>query len=166
MLLAFPVDVATSSCVKPNSLLSLSKPLASSTGLRSSLCRFSIKAETSASWSCFWSTRHGIEVNPAFLDALNLLSPAITSNSFNPSSLTRIGERTPWFFMEFVSSSSFPSSKFDLGWNLPGLIFSNSISFTVLWLGVVWPRSASRPLFSIFFSSDIFDPSNKLSSQS
>ena len=45
VLLAFPVEEATSSWVKPNSRLSLSRPLASSTGLRSSRCRFSISAE-------------------------------------------------------------------------------------------------------------------------
>ena len=67
------------------------------------------------------------------LRALNLLSPAITSYSFKPSSLTKIGDNTPWFFIEAVSSSSFSLSKFDLGWNLPGFILFRSISFTALW---------------------------------
>ena len=108
------VDVVLSDMAE-NSLFSLSRPLASSTGLRSSLCKFSISAETKASWSFFWSTRHGIVLRPAIFEALSLLSPAITSNSLRPSSLTNMGDNTPWFLIETVSSFSFSLSKLDLG---------------------------------------------------
>ena len=77
-----------------------------------------------------------------------------------------MGDSTPCSLIDAVSSISFSLSKLDLGWNLPGLIFINSTSFTDLWFGLLSPKRASRPLFKVFFSSDILNPSDKLASQS
>ena len=132
MLLALPVALAISSCVNSNSLFSRSYPLASSTGFRSSLCKFSISAASRASWSSFWFTREGIVFSPAIFEALTLLSPAITSNLSRPTSRTRIGDKTPCFLIDSASSWIFTLSNSWRGWYLPAVIFYRSISFVVV----------------------------------
>ena len=92
-----------------------------------------------------------MDSSPAIFVALSLLSPAITSKVLSPTSLTKIGDKTPCFCIELASSDIFSLLKSCLGWNLPGVISDTGISFTDLKASpFVSPKKASKPLFKAF----------------
>ena len=126
----FPSFVAKASCViYPMSNIFL-YDIASSIGVRFSLCTFSINATSALSLSFKSVIMAGIVFKFAMHDALYLLSPAIISN-LSPIGLTTIGWITPCSFIDFESSIIASSLNFILGWNLLGNTSSifNSTTF-------------------------------------
>ena len=90
---------------------------ASSIGFKSSLCKFSIKAKSSLSLSeAALLTIALISVNPASFEALNLLSPAISSYSPGTTDCTTIiGSISPFCFIDSAKSFNFSSLNTNLG---------------------------------------------------
>src|SRR5437773_4821408 len=111
---------------------------ASSSGERSSRCRFSISAISSAVASSKRSTIAGIVSLPASLEARQRRSPAMISYSL-PAGRTRIGCSTPCSRIEAASSASVSSCHVMRGCPGFGITFSTGISRTAV--GV---RAASR----------------------
>ena len=121
-----PMAWAACSCVRPNSRIRRCNPWASSSGLRSSRCMFSINAMAAAAWLSTARTSTGAACRPARCAALNRRSPAMISYfpALGPSvSLrTRIGCMMPCALMLSASSYSAPSSMRVRGWYMPGTI--------------------------------------------
>src|SRR6267143_5243455 len=111
---------------------------ASSSGERSSRCRFSMSAISSAVASSNRSTIAGIVSLPASLDARQRRSPAMISYSL-PAGRTRIGCNTPCSRIDAASSASVSSCHVMRGCPGFGITFSTGISRTAV--GV---RAASR----------------------
>src|SRR6266850_3176914 len=111
---------------------------ASSSGERSSRCRFSMSAISSAVASSNRSTIAGIVSLPASLDARQRRSPAMISYSL-PAGRTRIGWSTPCSRIEAASSARVSSCHVMRGCPGFGITFSSGISRTAV--GV---RAASR----------------------
>src|SRR4051795_6512598 len=84
---------------------------ASSSGVRSSRCRFSMMAISSAVSSSISSIKAGIVSRPARRDARQRRSPATIWYVFGPSGRTRIGCSTPCSRIDAASSSSAWGSK-------------------------------------------------------
>ena len=125
--LDIPTIFAVSSCVRPNSSVSFFKPRAISTGLRSSLWRFSTSITALASVSDSSLITTGISVRPAIALALQRRSPDIilyfpessrfvlSSSSARAALLTTIGCKTPCEAIESASAFKASSSNFFLG---------------------------------------------------
>src|SRR5213596_3023254 len=111
---------------------------ASSRGERSSRCRFSMSAISSAVESSKRSTMAGTVSLPASLDARQRRSPAMISYP-SPAGRTRIGCKTPCSRIEAASSASVSSCQVMRGWLGLGTTFSSGMSRTAV--GV---RAASR----------------------
>src|SRR5438034_8054329 len=111
---------------------------ASSSGERSSRCRFSMSAISSAVASSKRSTIAGIVSLPASLEARQRRSPAMISYSL-PAGRTRIGCSTPCSRIDAASSASVSSCHVMRGCPGFGITFSTGISRTAV--GV---RAASR----------------------
>ena len=124
-----PTAWAASSCVRPNSLIRRCRPWASSSGLRSSRCMFSIRAIAAAASSATLRTSTGTRSSPASLAARKRRSPAMISYTgrLEPSGRcalarsasnwrTKIGCMMPWALMLSASSYSAPSSMWVRGW--------------------------------------------------
>src|SRR2546430_6421264 len=111
---------------------------ASSSGERSSRCRFSMSAISSAVASSKRSTIAGIVSLPASLEARQRRSPAMISYSL-PAGRTRIGLSTPCSRIDAASSASVSSCHVMRGWPGFGITFSSGMSRTAV--GV---RAASR----------------------
>src|SRR5438132_11584841 len=111
---------------------------ASSSGERSSRCRFSIRAISSAVASSKRSTIAGMVSLPASFDARQRRSPAMISY-WSPAGRTRIGCRTPCSRIDAASSASVSSCQVIRGCPGFGITFSSGMSRTAV--GV---RAASR----------------------
>src|SRR5713101_3726435 len=111
---------------------------ASSSGERSSRCRFSMSAISSAVESSKRSTMAGIVSFPASLDARQRRSPAMISY-WSPAGRTRIGCSTPCSRIDAASSASVSSCHVMRGCPGFGITFSSGMSRTAV--GV---RAASK----------------------
>src|SRR5688500_10059953 len=111
---------------------------ASSSGERSSRCRFSISAISSAVASSKRSTIAGIVSLPAIFDERQRRSPAMISY-WSPDGRTRIGCSTPCSLMEAASSCSVSSCQVMRGWDGFGMTFSSGS-----WRTADGVRAASR----------------------
>src|SRR5438132_8247649 len=104
---------------------------ASSSGERSSRCRFSIRAISSAVASSKRSTIAGMVSFPASFDARQRRSPAMISY-WSPAGRTRIGCRTPCSRIDAPSSASVSSCHVIRGCPGFGTTFSSGISRTAV----------------------------------
>src|SRR5687767_4416123 len=104
---------------------------ASSSGERSSRCRFSISAISSAVASSKRSTIAGIVSLPAIFDERQRRSPAMISY-WSPDGRTRIGCSTPCSLIEAASSCSVSSCQVIRGWDGFGTTLSSGSSRTAV----------------------------------
>ena len=94
------------------SSINLLYPAASSVVLSCFLCTFSTNPITAASLVLTSLIKQGTDFSPASLEALSLLSPAISLYSLGPTSWTIKGCKIPFLVIDWLSSDSFSLSKF------------------------------------------------------
>src|SRR4030042_3181158 len=114
-----PTRLATSSWVRSPCSMRFLYPAASSTGLRSSRCRFSIRAISVFSSSVKRRTRTGTSLKPACWAARKRRSPATMRKEPGSTCSTRMGCSTPFCSMERARSFRPSSEKLLRGWCAP-----------------------------------------------
>ena len=120
------------------------------------LCKFSIIAISEHSESFKSLIIAGIVSLPAKTFALYRRSPA-TSSYLSLSGLTIIGSKTPYFFIDSVSSKSSSSENFFLGWNRFGKIslLSKTTTLCFLLISTLPPPYSSNPWYNILGNNSI-----------
>src|SRR5208282_4894261 len=113
--------------VRPKAVISVSNARACSTGFRSSRCKFSTTAISSARWSDTSRTIAGMRCNPARWAARQRRSPAMSWKRC-PTGRTTTGWISPVARMDCASSSRLSSRKRVRGWRGLGSISSMSTS--------------------------------------
>src|SRR5215218_663664 len=140
-----PSRLASCSLLNPKPSMSTWYAAAVSSGLRSSLCKFSTSASSTDSFSPACLMRTGTRSSPASLAARSLLSPAMSSKPFVVERTTS-GWSIPTSRIEAASSLMPVSGKLRRGWRVLGRIAEtgSSSNFNPPTLSPV-AMSAERP---------------------